>query len=273
MPYPYVALVEPGPVPQVHEMFSTVLWLAFASGNYLTTQRSKEFEMIFPPDARSFELLHRRLVQQPASWVLSTNHALVFPLRVVVEDDGVIRYWKDPSQAWFLPPLKKRRPPPLDKGFTNWVYRVLSLTNLNGQPFPAASLWEYYSGRVSPNAHEPELHRTMRVRLRVRRVYRSEARVGPPAIKGIALVDDYRFVVGRAPIAWFTYAVTNRWLSEKEARRTEAYRVEWTRRQQALAKLRAEPPSWPIGLLLPVVVLLLPIVFLLLRPVPGRGWR
>lgn len=160
-------------------------------------------------------------------WELSTNPPRT-PRVLWSLDDGSIK--QVTSRDWINTGL--RYPSPYDSGFTNIVFEVSDYFDLNGWRLPkSADLRVYWILNKSPgrristigDLYSGPLSCVVHLRLEAEDAKPLETPIEfPPALPGIALVGDWRFVLSNRPMQ-VCYLATNRFLSPHEVERIEPY--------------------------------------------------
>ncbi|GIX50055.1 MAG: hypothetical protein KatS3mg132_249 [Limisphaera sp.] len=124
-----------------------------------------------------------------------------------------------------------RYPPPYDTGFTNVIYEVSEWQEVGSLALPAKSRLRVLAPPGASRSGTDDLATVAVGEVHVTATHGWEGTVAlPPAIKGVAIVYDYR-ISSEAQPGWFVYTTTNRILEPAEFH---------------TARLGSEP-AWPVA--------------------------
>jgi hypothetical protein len=159
------------------------IWLMFVSGEYFRSLTNNLVEPVVI-DGLNSPILKISEISQQVYWQLQDQPPW-FPIQVSFLDDGIFHV---------PPPLKSvKRPPPLDAGFTNAVFRVNSFTNVGNLQVPQAAVLETYSPSPS-KAEGGTLYMKGRYVMKVKTVKLGLLPTAfRPVLPGVTRIDDWRF--------------------------------------------------------------------------------
>jgi hypothetical protein len=262
------ASVKVGPFPQDGNLIDTVLWLAFASGDYFKKRPADKIELIFPGGFNSPELLWRRVENVPARWKLLNDPGISFPTNIVALCDGTCLRWKSTEESWAKPPETVRYPKPFDQGYTNWEYRVLSFTNVDGNLWPLTAELRYFATQLATQSSPAKLFPSQLMELQVESVHKTDQAINLPAIEGVALVSEHRFAVESEPVYTFAYFSTNNWRTEQDIRKSPEYRMQKVLQNDAIPAVLAKVKSrmWARSLVIGIFLISPIAIYFLMRP-------
>lgn len=204
------------------------LWLAFASGCYLSARVSGDLlepVVCFGLGVGGNHSFRRHPFKQTAYWRLSKLPPFL-PEEVVFIDDGLLRH---PGKAVTI----GKRDHPYDKGFTNVIYSVLETTNCGGLVLPANSILRIQS--VNRSNELAVLAEYRFILDSCRSIQANEVFV--PSMSGRTLVTESRY----PELGLWTYEVTNNtWPSKALVERSKGY-------QEQLSYVRSQSTSAHTG--------------------------
>ena len=206
-------VVYRGIVPKPDESFCTPIWLALASGCVLNSNLTEVLPQLWPFDDP--ELLDQDFSLE-AQWLMLSNNGN-FAEQVVFFSDGNYRA-RSLGKSVLLP-----APPPYDKGYTNAIYRVESLTNFAGSMYPRDFVLKRLKPKTSGTSTQDLVLWTEYIG-RVDRFEETVIPVGLPDIPSSAAIVDKRFLsqLGQSLV----YLSSGKgWLAEEEARNLPNYRM------------------------------------------------
>jgi hypothetical protein len=186
------------------------LWLMFASSQYflsLTNNLAEPALLLGLFEAQDFWKNPFRI---PARWKLQAEPPHL-PVEVVYWDDGEIK--ADPP---FLP---RKRPPPLDKGFTNVVFRVTQTARFAGYNVPGEA--EVATYKPSPGG-VPPIRGFLQYRIVVHDWQPTIAATQfKPKLPGRTAISDRRLY---SMVDSLTYTATNDWPTLERLTNLPAYK-------------------------------------------------
>ena len=225
-----------------HAHQSGIVWLAYASASYLQKIPSDQIEPVVAVGLPTGIYPEHWKLEQKAAWNLLPREPRV-PKDITYFDDGLVRSPFERSGK----PLG-RRDPPYDKGFTNVLYKVLELLDIDHMLLPKQAELETFCLRPVAASKTLELQRINRYALEgVTFLPTCNVASFVPRLPEKTVVSDARFAQNGAA---FSY-MSGKWLSESEAKNT----VEFKR------QMGVTPPVHPRVVLLLILCLFLgPIV-------------
>lgn len=176
------AYVEKAIIPRPEFPTLAAVWMAYCSGPYLLAATNEMLEPLWMQDNPHLRALGFRI---PAKWLLADTMPPV-PLHVVYLSDGIYRGYDPRKKEPFQIPL----PPPYRLAFTNAIYRVVSLTNLNAITLPFTFVLRTFCVPLNPN-FPPDLPRDTIVGQTTALRTSSSIHTFLPRFHGNASVYDY----------------------------------------------------------------------------------
>ena len=189
------------------DLFTSHLWLMCASSCFFRAQTNREIPPLYDINAC---VLHDNNLTMEAQWDLS-KHSPALPAFVAYMNTRGYPTFDKAGQRTYIP-----LPPPYNRGFTNAVYAIVGVTNLNGLALPTGFTFQ----RFEP-ANAGRRKEDLRV---VVRGFAVITNVSPecsrkeflPSANG-NLIIDRRLMNAQPPIAAIRYlARKDRWLTLEE---------------------------------------------------------
>jgi len=188
----------------------SMLWLAYASGGYLSSRTNNQIEPVYWFGAQYF---FNRGLTLPGDWL--TEQALPhLPSRAVYHNDGLIR-----GTAGFGEPKITPNPAPYANGYTNAVYEASSFTELGPYRIPTAFTLKTYRLRPDGSAYNVVLNMEYNFQA-TNACLLAEPVEFVPRIFGRTDVRDLRFASSDGITEYF-YVLTNQWPSTATVRQNK----------------------------------------------------
>jgi hypothetical protein len=237
-----IATLRPGPVGDpIHCEEATTLWWAFLSNSYLEEKEragASKLPIIFTTDER----LRFFDTAMPSRWRRFSEPPFL-PEALDQENEGFDYQWRDYDNGpYVMPPSKAHYAGLAGKGFTNVVYRVDETSTFAGLLLPARFHLDYYMPEGTPRkpaARACSLWKSFSFVV-TNRSTEVGAQSFIPEVRGITLVDDFRFAPSQPRVLKVGYFATNRWLAEAEVKNLPEYGQ--TLRYQDGARARLQGP-------------------------------
>jgi len=203
----FPAQVEGRVIPRPEGTLAEYVWFAFASHSFFSTLTNQDQVMVpiwSPEDPQirrqpfTMKVLYELLASAPG-----------LPSRVDFLNDGYYRSYNPVTKAIDVIPLAS----PFDKGYTNAVYRVLTVTNIAGYSLPGRFVFTVYSSPIGANEISFERSVVWGKTEGVSDAAPEKADMRP--FNGLASVVDYRLggvvrLSGQSyPYKYCPYTVTN----------------------------------------------------------------
>lgn len=217
------AIIIPGIIPRITpDSTVMILWFAYLSHTYLDMNKS---DKVVPPDVLNINGYNASTAPPQRSQLVRLSQYPHLPQKAVFWEDGVFHAALIGSNDG---PIRAQRwPSPYDQGFTNLIYVVRAITNMESLALPLESEFLCYmpvifeKDSVVSSRDELRLHK--KVRLQTLFVAPRKQPIGLlPPIPGLTYVRDNRFTnLTSRPVE---YTISNRWLGDNEVKLLPAFR-------------------------------------------------
>ncbi len=217
------AIVIPGIIPRINpDSTAMILWFAYLSHTYLDMNKGNK---VVPPDVFNINAYNASTAPPQRCQLVRLSHYPQLPQKAVFWEDGIFHAALMGSS--YKPAPARRWPSPYDQGFTNLIYTVRAITNIESLALPLESEFLCYMPAIFekdsfiPSRDELRLHKKVRLQ-----TFFVAPRKQPislmPSIPGLTYVQDKRFTnITARPVE---YTISNHWLEENEVKLLPAFR-------------------------------------------------
>jgi hypothetical protein len=139
--------VDPGAVPHYRVNLASYIWLAFASGCVLQENTTGRLRQVWNFDDSNLEYTDYTM---PGRWAL-LNKGLSLPQSVVYYNEGT--YFGNVKGR----SVHIKAPYPFGNGWTNAIYAVRSVTNLDSLAFPLTATFSRFAPRLKTGSNSNDL--------------------------------------------------------------------------------------------------------------------